>query len=182
MVRYSPALLFVPSLVLGCFILIFESASVGACEKDSLKIVPFTGLRTPVAFTFVPLHDTVREYMTVDTVLTCPDCWELMDYTLPTDTLPGQAKRCGKMSVTSPNHIESQPPDTTYITTWHLKAQRWFTPGELEVFDAWLLKQMPCEVTGHDWYATGLGSWSSSGRGESQYRCNKCDAGEQRDD
>ena len=39
--------------------------------------------------------------------------------------------------------------DTAYIlecrtdTTWLPKVQRWFTPGEMEVFDAWMSGLMP---------------------------------------
>lgn len=127
-----------------------------------------------VGDTLLPDHDTAREYMRVDTVECCPG---LGTYLVRFRNLPGWECWC----IPENPLIIAQPCTIRYDTT--RLVQRWFTPEELEVFDAWLLKQMPCEVIGHDWHDTGfrdvqIVTWES----RSLYQCFKCDAEEWRDD
>lgn len=103
-----------------------ENAALGVLDSDSaLMLVPYNA----------------REYMVVDTVLTCPDCWTLKIY----DTLwhdsplyrqvsESNAERWCLKDKNDPGWQEIARPDTTFDTIWLPKVQIWRDSTELSLW------------------------------------------------
>jgi len=150
-----------------CFLLVVSALAgilphgmnvpVGACEKDTadaiatIEIMEFAdvlGVASPfhewlegwgLGDTLLPLHDTAREYMTGDTVLTCPDCWTLQvwDTLYPHNVSWPSAERWCVLRSGGVTWMV-QPKTISIDTTWHPKVQVWLTPEEMRTLMALL--------------------------------------------